>query len=245
MKQKVKVKRWQSIKSTFSLQPRHHSSQDPTASLGSHEKRAKKVDRNKSFMQRLRNLRHRSSPSSDDEPSPEHYQRPKSMTSQTQLEPVLEPPPSPRSLPNTPLVKKRDAHKASPPASPISVEVFPISSSTEALESPSHVSSTSPARSLSPEVETGTVSAIGQEESQTGTTEPKEPPVQLEVKHTEPAIPELLNKRFVWDEIKELLESLPERSESYSYEELPPQESGWEDKPTGMEQLREFLAVCA
>ena len=240
----VKVKRWQSIKSTFSLQPRRHP-QDPTTSLGGHEKRAKKVDRNKSFMQRLKNFRHRSNQSSDDDLSPEHHhQRPKSMSSQTQLEPPLEHPPTPRSLPNTPIIKKRDAHQTSPPASPLSVEVFPISSSTEALKSPSHASSTSPARSLSPEVETGKTSAIHQGESKTGSAEPEEP-LQLEAKGTEPAIPEFLNKRFVWDEIKELLESLPERSESPSYQELPPEETGWEDKPTGMEQLREFLAVCA
>ena len=48
----------------------------------------------------------------------------------------------------------------------------------------------------------------------------------------------------MFDDIRELLASLPERKEVPSYEQLPPEEETWLEKPTGVEQLREFLAVC-
>ena len=234
------MKRWESIKSTFSqLQPRRHahSSQDPSASLGPQGRRrakpARKVDRNESFMQRLKHFRRRerglspsSSHHSEDELSPVHAAtRPVSMMTPTKLEPVVEPPPTPRSLPNTPLTKKREP---SPPQSPLSLE-YTASPSEESHSIPSHTST--PARELSPGVET----------SETG---PKEP-VRLAPTGAKPAIPEFLSKRYTWDDIKEFLESLPEKSKGYSYEELPPEENSWEDRPTGVEQLRQFLAVCA
>ena len=236
------MKRWESIKSTFSqLQPhRHaHSSQDPSATLGvqgrRRAKQTRKVDRNQSFMQRLKHFRRRerglspsSSHHSEDELSPVHATRPVSMMTPTKLEPVVEPPPTPRSLPNTPLTKKRDVLEPSPPQSPLSFE-YTASPSEESHSIPSHTST--PARGLSPGVET----------SETG---PKEP-VKPAPTGAEPVIPEFLSKRYVWDDIREFLESLPEKSEDYSYEELPPEENSWEDRPTGMEQLTQFLAVCA
>ena len=239
--QKKKVKRWESIKSTFTLQPhRHaHSSQDPSASLGAQgrlrTKQPRKVDRNESFMQRLKHFRRRerglspsSSQHSEDEPSPVHAQRPVSMMTPAKLEPVVEPPPTPRSLPNTPLTKKRDVLEPSSPQSPLSFE-YTAAPSEESHSIPSHTST--PARGLSPGVET----------SETG---PKEP-VKPAPTGAEPVVLEFLSKRYVWDDIREFLESLPEKSEGYSYDELPPEENSWNDKPTGVEQLRQFLAVCA
>lgn len=240
-KQKKKVKRWESIKSTFTVQPHRHadSSQDPSASLGAQGRRrakqTRKVDRNESFMQRLKHFRRRErglSPSSgqpsEGEPSPVHVQRPVSMMTPTKLEPVVEPPPTPRSLPNTPLTKKRDVLEPSSPQSPLSFE-YTAAPSEESHSIPSHTST--PARGLSPRAET----------SETG---PKEP-VKPAPTGAEPVILEFLSKRYVWDDIREFLESLPEKSEGYSYDELPPEENSWNDKPTGVEQLRQFLAVCA
>lgn len=58
-------------------------------------------------------------------------------------------------------------------------------------------------------------------------------------------LPDILEEKYAWDEIKEMLESLPETTEHLSYDELPSEDETWLEKDTPIEQLREFLAVCA
>ena len=60
------------------------------------------------------------------------------------------------------------------------------------------------------------------------------------------SLPEFLTQRLAWDNIKEMLESLPENSERlFSDTALPPEDEPWMEKDTPLEQLREFLAICA
>ena len=63
----------------------------------------------------------------------------------------------------------------------------------------------------------------------------------------EEPLPEILTQTLAWDDIKQMLESLPEDSESLFPESdtLPPEHESWMDKDTPIEQLREFLAICA
>ena len=62
---------------------------------------------------------------------------------------------------------------------------------------------------------------------------------------TSSILPDILEEKLAWDEIKEMLESLPERVEQLSYDELPSEDETWLEKDSPIEQLREFLAVCA
>lgn len=71
----------------------------------------------------------------------------------------------------------------------------------------------------------------------------KNKPDAKEVMKEEFVLPNILTKKFVWEEIRETLES-NDQTEDESYSELPPEEKPWLDKPTGMEQLRAFLYVC-
>ena len=63
----------------------------------------------------------------------------------------------------------------------------------------------------------------------------------------EGALPEILTQTLAWDDIKQMLESLPEESKSLFPESdtLSPEQESWMDKDTPIEQLREFLAICA
>ena len=62
---------------------------------------------------------------------------------------------------------------------------------------------------------------------------------------TSSILPNILEEKFAWDEIKEMLESLPERVEQLSYDELPSEDETWLEKDSPIDQLREFIAVCA
>ena len=59
----------------------------------------------------------------------------------------------------------------------------------------------------------------------------------------EPALPEILTKPLVWDEVKVLLESLEEHEPLFS-DSLLPRDEPWNEGETPIDQLREFLAVC-
>ena len=59
-----------------------------------------------------------------------------------------------------------------------------------------------------------------------------------------PELPEFLRRKFVWDEIQEVLDSLDEREDKETYDELPPEEPVWLEHSTGVEQLRAFMLTC-
>ena len=62
------------------------------------------------------------------------------------------------------------------------------------------------------------------------------------------ALPEILTQQLVWDEIREMLKALPEEEEEAVRlfpDTLPPEDEPWMERETPIEQLREFLAVCA
>lgn len=128
---------------------------------------------------------------------------------------------SSHSLPGTPIGKKRQILESESPSSP-SGPLSPPSplTATSPEVSPAHVQRPSPSEVVPPSPETSPAK-----------------PVEL-------VIPKYLQRRFAFDEIKEHLDSLPEKKDVFSYEELPPEEATWENKPTGIEQLRAFLAVC-
>ena len=58
-------------------------------------------------------------------------------------------------------------------------------------------------------------------------------------------LPEILRQPLAWDEIQETLASLHEDTGPLFPDTLPPEDEPWMEKDTPMEQLREFLAVCA
>lgn len=252
-KKSKKVKRWDSLKNSFAVS-KHPSQEEevPTAHAtgrrGKKGKSPKKVARNTSFMERLRQRVQKSpSPGRDQPPSGYvHFpgaalappkQRPTSALSEdltvtTSLEVYGgEPPPSPRSLPATPLSKKREQREQYSSPEHESVPTSPLAvTEIKAVSSPSP-ENTKPAPPVKKVV---------------FTPEPSPPVtrVTVPVKPVEAPVPEFLQRRFVFDDIRDFLDSLPERTEEPSYEQLPPEEETWLDKPTGVEQLREFLAVC-
>ena len=64
-------------------------------------------------------------------------------------------------------------------------------------------------------------------------------------KEEELPVPKYLKDRqFLWDKIREVLETAPESTENPSYSELPPQETTWTEHSSPVEQLRAFLMVC-
>ena len=167
-------------------------------------------------------------------------QRPTSALSEdlpptTSLYPFVEPPPSPRSLPATPLSKKREqleAASTSPQySSPEheSVPTSPLAITEIKAPAPEPVKPVPPVRVVF-KPEPSPPSAARQ------ATEP--------VKPVKAPVPEFLQQRFVFDDIRDFLDSLPERTVEPSYERLPPEDETWLDRPTGVEQLREFLAIC-
>ena len=68
---------------------------------------------------------------------------------------------------------------------------------------------------------------------------------EMAEKVEEPTVPKYLKDRtFLWDTIREVLETAPESTENASYSELPPQEATWMENSSPVEQLRAFLMVC-
>ena len=82
--------------------------------------------------------------------------------------------------------------------------------------------------------------------------EPTSPAKHVEIvekaemeKEEESPIPKYLkDRKFLWDKIREVLETAPESTENPSYSELPPQEATWTEQSSPVEQLRAFLMVC-
>ena len=211
-----KPKRWESFKNPFSTRPRPQARE--------------KVNRKKSFADRFKIKRSRS-------PTPErgerrgeipHSKRPLSFTGdeipKDTLDVLAEIEVS-RSLPATPLTQKKQV-TIETPTSPVSLSSEdPLQSPALTLDSsqhstPSHVSI--------------------QDESRTTSPRPKEKvaPTQQFI------LPEILSKKFIWEEVREVIDAAGDQTERVSYSELPPEEKTWTDKPSGMEQLRSFLQVC-
>ena len=59
----------------------------------------------------------------------------------------------------------------------------------------------------------------------------------------ENALPDILTKPLVWDELKVLLDSIEEGKPLFT-ESLPPRDEPWAERESPIDQLREFLAVC-
>lgn len=158
-------------------------------------------------------------------PPTSHRQRPLSVLSEdlppsAALEVTTEPPTA-ISAPNTPLLSKRETMEL--PSPPLDNELpSPERRLREKEEK---------AKSLSPPPDDTTASPP---------EEPAKPPLVWR-----PSQPEFLQQRFAFDDIRDLLDATPEKSGDQSYEGIPPLEPTWLDKPTGIEQLQAFLAVCA
>ena len=178
-----------------------------------------------------------------------------------------------RSLPSTPLTRKRPVDfDESPPPSPVSRS----SAASPALTLDSVISSatSSPAHpSFEPEKEpelqfedlpppsqseVPPIIVTTQDVSQsiepsetvslvTDTLERKPKENEKPSKTSAPAaveLPEFLRRKFAWDEIQDVFDSLDEEEDKETYDELPPEEQVWLEHTSGVEQLRSFLLAC-
>ena len=73
----------------------------------------------------------------------------------------------------------------------------------------------------------------------------KETPSPVSQPADDKALPKILTQPLAWDEIQETLASLHEDSKPLFTDMLPPEDEPWMEKDTPIEQLREFLAICA
>ena len=264
------MKKWDSFRNAFSIQPRKSSQASPEPA----EPRKKAdVSRNKSFFDRFRRNRSKSpapaNRKNSDVPGGEvrvglrhsergQSSRPLSARSEDVPASHLYPPDVPVtvSLPTTPLTAKKDYETTENIThSPSSSLKTPESNVSSALSSPEHLPKfdSSPVHTSTPAPKQE--SSPGSKKDAVGKSSPPKPKPPPRIKRstskmkqqtsTSSILPDILEEKLAWDEIKEMLESLPERVEQLSYDELPSEDETWLEKDSPIEQLREFLAVCA
>lgn len=193
--------------------------------------------------------------SKDSSGEPQFHNRPLSLhgdeIQKDTLEALLDVMPS-RSLPATPLAKKRSDHiNLSPPESP----AFDKPPSPPAIMTTVPVVEINyhpPVESTDPTVESGYEKPL----SNTGSNG-VELPAQEQVSSVEPEqtsaanlnneVQKILTKEYTWDKVREVLQEADKNhcALDISYDVLPKDdEQEWLQHLNGIEQLRAFLAVC-
>lgn len=184
--------------------------------------------------------------------------RPMSARSEDVPTSYLHPPDVPVtvSLPNTPLTAKKEDYETtenlSPDPSPSSSLRTPGSNVSSAISTPEHLPNFDPSPVHTSTPAPKQESSPGSKEAavESSPSKPKPPPrtkkstsKMKQQASSSSILPDILEEKYAWDEIKEMLESLPETTEHLSYDELPSEDETWLEKDTPIEQLREFLAV--
>ena len=272
---RAKPKRWESLKNTFSVHPRS-TEPSPEHSLPAAGKKTKK---NKKAPMKIKirggggTKGHSRSPSPGIEAEIPLHKRPMSFHGGEQfptntLEVALDNVAPSRSLPSTPLTKKRaqTGPPAVPPspddlssqdresdttggdisrtATPISIEVHEYKEEEkEQVKKPTKPVPPPRKRKSSTELAAKTAAAEPQVQSSVPLkpVRPVPPPPPEVI--IEPVTPEFLRRHLTWEEVREVLEAAPE-SEVADYDDLPAEEPTWLEQLTAIEQLRTFLAVC-
>lgn len=253
---RTKPKRWNTFKNAFRI-PQRQKAQNPSSSKG-----------RKSIIGRLKLRRHKvPAPLNlpkDSSREPQLHNRPLSLNEDEiptdTLEALLDVMPS-RSLPATPLTKKRADHlNLSPPDSPI----FDNPPSTPSTP-PASVT-TVPAIEIhhSPPVEKTIENGFeepsasnNQEQPAIIIVETPAAPVTPAASTVEPEqvsaaemaisseVQKILQQEYTWDRIREVLQEADNHGDNVSYDILPKQDDQeWLQHSNGVDQLRAFLAVC-
>ena len=183
---------------------------------------------------------------------------------QTQLQARLVDPPTAISVPNTPLAKKRqedvghDEQTSQTPSTQTpggssgpSLEGTPEPVVKDTSSVPKHTSTPmvadkeTPPNRESPPVIFAKPRPLVKNSNKSPKTRQQNMKKPTLSTPDEGALPEILTQPLAWDDIKQMLASLPEESGPLFVDTLPPEQESWMDKDTPIEQLREFLAVCA
>lgn len=154
-----------------------------------------------------------------------------------------------RSLPATPLTKKRSEHlNLSPPETPIFDTPTPSSPPASATVI---VVPQIEVNSLPPDDEINTEEKIPQENKvEAPTIEVVRPDIATASADAAAEVQELLQKRCTqWNKVQEVLQEADSNGlpldEGMSYDVLPKQDDEvWMQHSSGIEQLRAFLSVC-
>lgn len=217
------------------------------------------MTRNKSFLDRFKRIKRERSNSSGREEKRDSLPRPLSLRSEdTQLRASLVDPPTAVSVPTTPLSKKRQREKEAASHSPSPATQTPGANSIDPSpqSTPEHRIEDDPKHVSTPEKEAAPVFAkpkplvkgpkpIPPERQKKSPKRNKESSSSVSQPPSDDNLPEILTHQLAWDSIKEMLEALPEESERLFPDTLPPEDEPWMEKDAPIEQLREFLAVCA
>lgn len=218
------------------------------------------MTRNKSFLDRFKRIKRSNSPSGTAAGKKDSLPRPLSLrtedTPSLQLPGGVADPPTAVSVPNTPLAKKREREEKDPTHSPSPAIQTPRGNSIDPSpqSTPEHRVEDTPKHVNTPEKESEAVfvkpkplvkgpKPIPPERQKKSPKKNKESSSILSSDTT--TLPEILTQQLAWDSIKEMLEALPENSEQLFPDTLPPEDEPWTEKDTPIEQLREFLAICA
>lgn len=254
-----------------SVSPQHSLPADTKVNV----EREEAVTRNKSFLDKFRRVKPRETTTNRGRGAylkEEEKARPLSediLSSEQHLKAGLFDPPVAVSVPNTPLASKRQdqfptqRERASLSPSPRTTQT-PVSSSGPSLQG-SPEPSTEPAIMPSPPRHTSTPVTVNKTPPEgkpqvtfaiprpltkhspprTQNVKPTKKESPLAQSSTSDTLPEILRQPVAWDEIQETLASLHEDTGPLFPDTLPPEDEPWMEKDTPMEQLREFLAVCA
>lgn len=221
------------------------------------------MTRNKSFLDRFKRIkRERSDSPSGKADKRDSLPRPLSLRSEDtpslQLRASMVDPPTAVSVPTTPLSKKRQREKEAASHSPSPATQTPRANSIDPSpqSTPEHRIEDAPKHVSTPETEAAPIFAkpkplvkgpkpIPPERVKKSPKRNKESSSSVSQPASDDALPEILTQQLAWDTIKEMLEALPEESEQLFPDTLPPEDEPWMEKDTPIEQLREFLAICA